>query len=81
MYESFLSLPLLEQLLIAFFAGVIFDSIIMFIYIFAQRKQLFAYQRQLEKKSISTDESSAKVKVLEAKIQVLEKALDDALNK
>lgn len=39
-----------------------------------------AYERRLEKTSVSNDESSAKVKVLEAKIEVLEKALKDALN-
>ena len=40
-----------------------------------------AYERRLEKTSVSIEESSAKVKVLENKIQVLEKALEDALKK
>lgn len=40
-----------------------------------------AYERRLEKTSVSKDESSSKVKVLEAKIEVLEKALEDALKK
>ena len=40
-----------------------------------------AYERRLEKTSVSNDESNAKVKVLENKIQVLEKALEDALKK
>ena len=40
-----------------------------------------AYERRLEKTSVSNEESSAKVKVLENKIQVLEKALEDALKK
>lgn len=40
-----------------------------------------AFERRLEKSSVSTEESSSKVKVLEAKIQVLEKALSDALKK
>ena len=38
-----------------------------------------AYERRLEKTSVSNDSSTAKIKVLEAKIEVLEKALDDAL--
>ena len=39
-----------------------------------------SYQRQLEKESISSNESSSRVKVLESKIEVLEKALENALN-
>lgn len=38
-----------------------------------------AFERKLEKTSVSSDANSAKVKVLEAKIQTLEKALENAL--
>ena len=44
-------------------------------------RKLKAYKRELEKSSITSDESDSKVKVLESKIEVLEKALKDALNK
>ena len=40
-----------------------------------------AYERRLEKTSVSNDESTARIKVLEAKIKVLEKALEDSLKK
>lgn len=44
-------------------------------------RKLKAYKRELEKSSITSDESDSRVKVLESKIEVLEKALKDALNK
>jgi len=40
-----------------------------------------AFERKLEKTSVSNNESAAKVKVLENKIQVLEKALNNAVRK
>ena len=43
-------------------------------------RKLKAYKRELEKNSISSDESDSKVKVLESKIEVLEKALKNALD-
>ena len=44
-----------------------------------KNNKIKAYQRQLEKESISSDDNSARVKVLEQKIEVLEKALENAL--
>lgn len=43
------------------------------------REKEGAFERKLEKTSVSSDANSAKVKVLEAKIQTLEKALENAL--
>lgn len=50
-------------------------------YVLDISRKLKAYKRELEKSSITSDESDSKVKVLESKIEVLEKALKDALNK
>ena len=80
MINWFLSLNLQTQLLIAFLAGVTFDSTIVIIMMVIKNSKINAYQRQLEKESISSYENAAKVKVLESKIQVLEKALENALN-
>lgn len=80
MYDWFFNLSLMYQLVIAFLAGITFDYFIMIFIMFAKNKKIGAYQRQLEKESVSSDENAAKVKVLEAKIQVLEKALENALN-
>ena len=80
MYDWFFNLSLMYQLVIAFLAGMTFDYFIMIFIMFAKNKKIGAYQRQLEKESVSSDENAAKVKVLEAKIQVLEKALENALN-
>ena len=81
MISWFLSLDFLYQLILAFSAGLILDSIIFIIIINKKNQSLNAYKRQLEKGTVITDESSARVKVLEAKIEVLEKALENALNK
>ena len=81
MEQWFLSLDLSYQLAIAFVAGLAADSIIIIIMGIDKNKKISAYQRQLEKKSVSSEEDSARVKVLEQKIEVLEKALDNALNK
>lgn len=80
MLEWFLNLKFEYQLLCAFCAGVTFDSFIMIMIMFVKNNKISAYQRQLEKESISSDENAAKVKVLESKIQVLEKALENALS-
>ena len=80
MYSYFMSLDLYQQLLFAFLAGVIFDSIIMLLIMFGKNQKIYAYKRQIEKEAVISDESSARVKVLEQKIEVLEKALENALN-
>jgi len=62
-------------------AGFITGIMFTLSYVLDVSRKLKAYKRELEKSSISTDESDSKVKVLESKIEVLEKALKDALNK
>lgn len=79
MLQWFLSLDFLSQLLIAFAAGAMIESIFVIMIIINYSKKINAYQRQLEIKSISSEEDTARVKVLEQKIEVLEKALDNAL--
>lgn len=80
MYSWFLSLNLIYQLFLAFIAGVLSSSVIMIFLMIVKDNKIKAYQRQLEKESISSDDNSARVKVLEQKIEVLEKALESALN-
>lgn len=62
-------------------AGFITGILFVLSYVLDVTRKLKAYKRELEKNSISSDESDSKVKVLESKIEVLEKALNDALNK
>ena len=81
MYSWFLSLNLIYQLILAFLAGFLFNSFIMTFLMIVKNNKIKAYQRQLEKESISSDDNSARVKVLEQKIEVLEKALENALKR
>ena len=81
MYSWFLSLNLIYQLTLAFLAGFLFNSFIMTFLMIVKNNKIKAYQRQLEKESISSDDNSARVKVLEQKIEVLEKALENALKR
>ncbi|MBR5554482.1 LapA family protein [bacterium] len=68
-------LLILCSLLIGFGIGILF----MLQFVIKGNSSIKAYERRLEKTSVSNDSSTAKIKVLEAKIEVLEKALDDAL--
>lgn len=61
--------------------GFIVGILFVLSYVLDISRKLKSYKRELEKNSISSDESDSKVKVLESKIDVLEKALKDALNK
>ncbi len=69
------------ELLGIFIAGIGVGMFLMFFKLNVKNEKINLYKRELEKESVSSDESSAKVKVLEAKIEVLEKALENALNK
>lgn len=80
MVNLFLSLNIYFQLGISFLAGLLLGMFLMNIVLIVKNKKINAYQRKLEKESISSDENAAKVKVLESKIEVLEKALKNALN-
>ena len=79
MINSFLNLNLYFQLGISFFLGLVIGMLLMNFFVIVKNKKISAYQRKLEKESISSDENAAKVKVLESKIEVLEKALENAL--
>ena len=79
MIDWFLSLNLMQQLILAFFGGMSFDAVILAIILYNKSQEIEAYKRQLEKQSVFSNESSSKVKVLEQKIEVLEKALEKAL--
>lgn len=64
-----------------FIAGSLFSLFLLMPLLIKYREKEGAFERKLEKTSVSSDENSAKVKVLEAKIQTLEKALENALKK
>lgn len=81
MLDCFLSLNPVVQISLSFVLGIIFGILLMNFFVNVKNKKISAYQRQLEKEAISSDENAAKVKVLESKIQVLEKALENALKK
>lgn len=81
MISYFLNLDLYLQLTVSFLAGTIIGMLLMNILIIVKNKKIIAYERKLEKESISADENSARVKVLESKIEVLEKALENALKR
>ena len=80
MLTWFLSLDYTYQIIFAFGMGIFIDSFFWVLLTYSKNKKINAYQRQLEKESISSNDSSSRVKVLESKIEVLEKALENALN-
>lgn len=80
-YGSYFYFDNIHRLFGIFLAGVLFGVSLMIIKLNVKNDRLKTYKRELEKESISSDESSAKVKVLESKIEVLEKALENALKK
>lgn len=62
--------------LISLFAGVFVGAGIVYMFLSAQTEKVKAYQRELEKTSVSGMNSASKVEVLEAKIKTLEKAFN-----
>ena len=72
MFSWFLSLTSTLQLTISFLFGVVLGVFLMNLLVIVKNKKINAYQRQLEKESINSDNSSARVRVLEQKIEVLE---------
>ena len=79
-YISYTKLTDIYTLCGFFFSGLLFGIFIMNLKLNVKNDKINSYQRQLEKESISSNESSSRVKVLESKIEVLEKALENALN-
>ncbi|MCQ2744216.1 MAG: hypothetical protein MJ230_05415 [bacterium] len=80
-YGSYFYFNDIYRLVGIFVSGILFGIFLMIIKLNVKNDRLKTYKRELEKESISSDESSAKVKVLESKIEVLEKALENALKK
>ena len=68
------------QTIILVFSGFIAGILFVLSYLLDISRKLKGYKRELEKNSISSDESSSKVKVLESKIKKKKKALQEALN-
>ena len=50
------------------------------LFLWLQSTKIKAYKRELEKSSITSEESASKVKVLEAKIKTLENAFDSVVD-
>lgn len=58
------------------FAGVFVGAGIVYMFLSAQNEKVKAYQRELEKTSVTGMNSASRVEVLEAKIKTLEKAFN-----
>lgn len=80
-YLSITQLTGIYEICGVFAAGTLFGIFLMTLKLNVKNDKINKYKRELEKESISSDESSARVKVLESKIEVLEKALENALKK
>lgn len=62
--------------LITLFSGVFVGAGIVYMFLSAQNDKVKAYQRELEKTSVSGMNNASRVEVLEAKIKTLEKAFN-----
>ena len=62
--------------LISLFAGIFVGAGIVYMFLSAQNDKVKAYQRELEKTSVSGLNNASRVEVLEAKIKTLEKAFN-----
>ena len=60
--------------LVSLFAGIFVGAGIVYMFLSAQKDKVKAYQRELEKTSVSGLNNASRVEVLEAKIKTLEKA-------
>ncbi len=58
------------------FAGIFVGAGIVYMFLSAQNEKVKAYQRELEKTSVTGMNSASRVEVLEAKIKTLEKAFN-----
>lgn len=61
-------------------AGLISGAGTVYLFLSAQKDKVKAYQRELEKTSISGMNNASKVEVLEAKIKTLEKAFNSVID-
>lgn len=80
-YGKHFSMMLHSFTVIVFIAGLISGLSYLGGICLVQKDKIKSYKRQLEKSSVSSDESDSRVAVLESKIEVLEKALKSALEK
>lgn len=62
------------------FAGIFTGAGTVYMFLDAQKNKVKAYQRELEKTSVSGSKNASKVEVLEAKIKTLEKAFDSVID-
>ena len=62
--------------LISLFAGIFVCAGIVYMFLSAQNDKVKAYQRELERTSVSGLNNASRVEVLEAKIKTLEKAFN-----
>ena len=62
--------------LINLFAGIFVGAGIVYMFLSAQKDKVKAYQRELERTSVSGINNASRVEVLEAKIKTLEKAFN-----
>ena len=62
--------------LISLFGGVFAGAGIVYMFLSAQKDKVKAYQRELERTSVSGINNASRVEVLEAKIKTLEKAFN-----
>ena len=62
--------------LVSLFAGIFVGAGIVYMFLSAQNDKVKAYQRELERTSVSGLNNASRVEVLEAKIKTLEKAFN-----
>lgn len=74
--QNYKALGLGVYTLITLFSGVFVGAGIVYMFLSAQNDKVKAYQRELEKTSVSGMNNASRVEVLEAKIKTLEKAFN-----
>lgn len=74
--QTYKTLSLGVYTLITLFSGVFVGAGIVYMFLSAQNDKVKAYQRELEKTSVSGMNNASRVEVLEAKIKTLEKAFN-----
>ena len=74
--QTYKTLSLGVYTLISLFSGVFVGAGIVYMFLSAQNDKVKAYQRELEKTSVSGMNNASRVEVLEAKIKTLEKAFN-----
>lgn len=74
--QTYKALSLGVYTLISLFSGVFVGAGIVYMFLSAQNDKVKAYQRELEKTSVSGMNNASRVEVLEAKIKTLEKAFN-----